>query len=161
MDKIEHILNHIEPIITNCRKKTKIPSWEAEDYVQEGMIIALEMYHQLLLEPPENDAFNFYVFFKVKYSCFLIDQYRKAMTVKRKFNQLDYCQLSETLNLFDQKQDVAEQVIYQLLCQEIHLVLTPKEVLLFDALKSGEKIDRNLKYRLKKKILDYIEKFWR
>lgn len=99
MDKIETILKSIEPIIMNCRKKTKIPSWELDDYMQEGMIIALEMYHQLLLDPPDDD-FNFYVYFKVRYSCFLIDNYRKAMAVKRKFDQLDYCELSESVNLF-------------------------------------------------------------
>lgn len=160
MDNIERILKNIEPIIMNCRKNTKILSWELDDYLQEGMIIALEMYHQLLLDPPDEQTFNFYVFFKVKYSCFLIDQYRKNMALKRKFDQLDYCELSDTLNLFDQKQDVAEYVMYKLLCQEIHLVLTPEEVLLFEALKRGEKIDRNLKYRIKKKIIDYINQFW-
>lgn len=115
MDKIETILKSIEPIIMNCRKKTKIPSWELDDYMQEGMIIALEMYHQLLLDPPDDD-FNFYVYFKVRYSCFLIDNYRKAMAVKRKFDQLDYCELSESVNLFDHKQNVSENVMYDLLC---------------------------------------------
>lgn len=47
MDKIETILKNIEPIIMNCRKKTNIPSWQLDDYLQEGMIIALEMYHKL------------------------------------------------------------------------------------------------------------------
>lgn len=159
MDKIETILKSIEPIIMNCRKKTKIPSWELDDYMQEGMIIALEMYHQLLLDPPDDD-FNFYVYFKVRYSCFLIDHYRKAMAVKKKFNQLDYCELSESVNLFDHKQNVSENVMYNLLCQEIHLVLSPEELQLFEALKRGEKIDRNQKFRIKKKIIEYIKKFW-
>ena len=159
MDKIETILKSIEPIIMNCRKKTKIPSWELDDYMQEGMIIALEMYHQLLLDPPDDD-FNFYVYFKVRYSCFLIDNYRKAMAVKRKFDQLDYCELSESVNLFDHKQNVSENVMYDLLCQEIHLVLSPEELKLFEALKRGEKIDRNQKFRIKKKIIEYIKKFW-
>ena len=159
MDKIETILKSIEPIIMNCRKKTKIPSWELDDYMQEGMIIALEMYHQILLDPPDDD-FNFYVYFKVRYSCFLIDHYRKAMAVKRKFDQLDYCELSESVNLFDHKQNVSENVMYDLLCQEIHLVLSPEELQLFEALKRGEKIDRNQKFRIKKKIIEYIKKFW-
>ncbi|MGX6991196.1 hypothetical protein [Pseudolactococcus reticulitermitis] len=157
MDKIDIILKNIEPIIMNCRKKTQIPSWELEDYMQEGMIIALEMYHQMLLNSPEA-PFNFYVYFKVKYSCFLIDQYRKAMAIKRKFDLMDYCELSEVFNLFDHKQNVAENVMYQLLCQEIHLLLTPEEITLFDALRRGEKIDRNQKYRIKKKIMDYIKR---
>ena len=160
MDKIERILKNIEPIIMNARKKTKIPSWELDDYMQEGMIIALEMYQQLIVKPPDDVTFNFYVYFKVKYSCFLIDQYRKAMALKRKFDQLDYCELSESLNLFDHKHDVAENVMYKLLCQEIHLFLSPEEVNLFLALKRGQKIDRNQKYRIKKKIMNYMKKFW-
>ncbi|GAB2021591.1 hypothetical protein RyT2_06650 [Pseudolactococcus yaeyamensis] len=159
MDEIEVILKKIEPIIMNCRKKTTIPSWELEDYMQEGMIIALEIYQQLLVKTP-NRAVNFYAYFKVRYSCFLIDQYRKVMAVKRKFDQLDYCELSETFYIFDHTQNVAENVMYKLLCQEIHLVLTPEEILLFEALKRGEKIDRNQKYRIKKKIVEYIKKFW-
>jgi competence protein ComX len=50
--------------------------------------------------------------------------------------------------------------MYDLLCQEIHLFLTPEEVRLFEALKRGEKIDRNQKYRIKKKIMDYIKRYW-
>jgi competence protein ComX len=79
---------------------------------------------------------------------------------KRKFDQLDYYELSETINLFDQRQNVSENVMYDLLCQEIHLFLTPEEVRLFEALKRGEKIDRNQKYRIKKKIMDYIKRYW-
>ena len=159
MDKIETILKNIEPIIMNCRKKTNIPSWQLDDYLQEGMIIALELYHQLLLDPPDDD-FNFYVYFKVRYSCFLIDQYRRNMAVKRKFDQIDYCELSEAFYLFDQNQDVSENVMYNLLCQEIHLLLSPEERELFEALKNGQKIDRNQKFRIKKKIIQYIKRFW-
>ncbi|ATC61317.1 hypothetical protein GU333_00160 [Lactococcus raffinolactis] len=159
MDQLEIMLKKIAPIIMNCQKKTAIPSWELDDYMQEGMIIALEMYHQILLNPP-NTPFNFYVYFKVKFSCYLIDQHRKATAFKRKFDQLDYYELSETINLFDQRQNVSENVMYDLLCQEIHLFLTPEEVRLFEALKRGEKIDRNQKYRIKKKIMDYIKRYW-
>ena len=60
MDQLEIMLKKIAPIIMNCQKKTAIPSWELDDYMQEGMIIALEMYHQILLNPP-NTPFNFYV----------------------------------------------------------------------------------------------------
>jgi competence protein ComX len=133
MDQLEIMLKKIAPIIMNCQKKTAIPSWELDDYMQEGMIIALEMYHQILLNPP-NTPFNFYVYFKVKFSCYLIDQHRKATAFKRKFDQLDYYELSETINLFDQRQNVSENVMYDLLCQEIHLFLTPellKENLIF------------------------------
>ena len=44
MDQLEIMLKKIAPIIMNCQKKTAIPSWELDDYMQEGMIIALEMY---------------------------------------------------------------------------------------------------------------------
>jgi competence protein ComX len=47
-----------------------------------------------------------------------------------------------------------------LLCQEIHLLLSPEERELFEALKNGQKIDRNQKFRIKKKIIEYIKRFW-
>jgi competence protein ComX len=159
MDKIEDILKNIEPIIMNCRKKTKIPSWEIEDYMQEGMIIALEMYNEFSRNLPESE-FNFYVYFKVKYSSFLIDTFRRTQAVKRKFDKLDYFELAITYDLFDHTQMVAENVMYTFLHEEITKILTPEELETFEALKRGEKVDRNKKYRLKKKIVDYILRFW-
>jgi hypothetical protein len=37
--QLEIMLKKIAPIIMNCQKKTAIPSWELDDYMQEGMII--------------------------------------------------------------------------------------------------------------------------
>jgi competence protein ComX len=159
MEQIEVILKNIEPIIMNCRKKTRIPSWEIADYMQEGMIIALELYNDLARHTPEREV-NFYVFFKVKYSCFLIDVFRKSQALKRSFDQLDYVELSVSYDISDHTQKVAENVMYDLLDDEIRRFLTVEELETFEALKRGEKVDRNKKYRLKKKILTYIIKFW-
>lgn len=160
MDTVEIMLKKIEPIIMNCRKKTKIPSWDLPDYLQEGRIIALELYHQISIDPPVTD-FNFYVFFKVKFSCFLIDTYRGTRAYKRQYDQLNYLSLEQANQIFDQKQNVAEDVIYHLLYQEILEFLSPVERQLFLQLKSGQKIDRNKRARIKRKILDYINKYWR
>lgn len=159
MDTVEIMLKKIEPIIMNCRKKTKIPSWELDDYLQEGMIVALELYHQLSLEPPLTE-FNFYVFFKVKFSCFLIDTYRGTRAYKRQYDQLNYLTLEQANHIFDQKQNVAEDVMYHLLYQEILELLSPAERQLLQQMRLGQKIDRNKRARIKRKILDYIHKYW-
>lgn len=159
MDNIELILENIKPIIMNCRKKTRIPSWEVEDYMQEGMIIALEMYNEWSRKGVEH-GFNFYVYFKVRYSSFLIDTFRKSQAVKRKFDKLEYCDISISYEVFDHTQLVAENVMYDLLYDELASILTEEEVLILEALKKGEKVDRNKKYRLKKKIIQYIRRFW-
>ena len=155
MDTIENMLKNIEPIIMNCRKMAKIPSWEIDDYMQEGRIIALELYNKLTL-CNDTSQVNFYIYFKVRYSCFLIDTYRKTNAFKRKFDQPIYLDVSEAFNIYDHKQNVADNVIYDLLFQEILAILTPAEVETLNALKRGEKVDRNKKFRIKKKIINYI-----
>ena len=157
MDSIEMMLQNIEPIIMNCSKTTRIPSWELDDYMQEGMIIALEMY-QNRHNINNGNPFNFYVYFKVRYTCYLIDSFRKANAYKRKFDQPLYCEISEAFNLYDHHQNVADNVCYNLLHHEILEILTPDETDLFMTLKNGGKVERNKKYRLKKKIIDYLKR---
>jgi competence protein ComX len=159
MDKIDIIFKKIKPIINNCQKRYTIPSWESEDYLQEGMIIALEMYNYYTQHPPKK-TFNFYVYFKVRYSCFLIDNCRKAQAYKRRFNQLNYFDVYKMTKILDPTQNVAEDVMYYLLYQEIALLLSPRDWQVFLALRRGEYVDHNKKQQLKKKIIAYIIKFW-
>ena len=159
METLEAMLKNIEPIIMNCQKMAKIPSWDIDDYMQEGRIIALDLYNQLA-ERMETDEVNFYVYFKVRYTCFLIDTYRKTNAFKRKFDQPIYLDVSEAFNLYDHKQNVADNVMYALLHQEVLDILTPAEVQTLKALKRGEKVDRNKKFRIKKKIINYINQIF-
>ncbi|GFH40512.1 hypothetical protein [Pseudolactococcus insecticola] len=156
MDKIEVILKNIEPIIMNCKKKANIPSWEIEDYMQEGMIVALELYNQILLADKEDSGLNFYVYFKVKYSQFLIDAYRKSQAYKRRYELPDYAEISLVRSVADEKQGVAENFIYELLFNEITEILTPAELITFQDLLDGRVVDRNKKYRLKAKIIRFL-----
>ena len=80
---------------------------------------------------------------------------RKTNAFKRKFDQPIYLDVSEAFNLYDHKQNVADNVMYTLLHQEILDILTPAEVQTLNALKRGEKVDRNKKFRIKKCLCNY------
>ncbi|WP_228462018.1 hypothetical protein, partial [Pseudolactococcus hodotermopsidis] len=93
-------------------------------------------------------------------SHFLIDTYRKTMAEKRKWDSLDYIPISNDFELTDKTQTIEENIIYNALYRDIKNFLTAEEMRTFNALKNGEKVDRNKKFRLKQKIIKYIDLYW-
>lgn len=117
MDKIETILKNIEPIIMNCRKKTNIPSWQLNwlspgrhDYCSRDVSSTLLDPQMMTLTSMFISKWDILVSWLISIG--------ETWLSKRKFDQIDYCELSEAFYLFDQNQDVSENVMYNLLCQK-------------------------------------------
>jgi hypothetical protein len=114
MDKIEVILNKIEPIIMDYQKRLKVPSWKNNDYLLEGSILALEMFQKFSLHGVTDD-FNFYTYFEKHFSQFLDDKISK-----KQIDKLDYQIASENTHL-----EVEEQISYKQDCEQ-NLQIFPK-----------------------------------
>lgn len=152
MDKIESILKNVEPIIMNCKKKISLPSWENDDYLQEGRILALEM----LQQAESWEERKFYGFFKVRFSHFLIDNLRRIKANKRKCDTVDYIEISEVAYLIGNLNIIEDELTYKWLWEEIIILLSKEELNTFTKLANGHAVERNKKFRLKKKIKKYL-----
>ena len=154
METFESYFEKVKPIVLKLRRHYFVKLWDYDDWLQEGRVVLF----RLLQEKPDllQDDLSLYAYFKTKFSNYLKDVIRHQESLKRKFNQLPYEEISDVGHCLAQASflDLADYVAYQerLQAVEQRLGAGAKEKL--------EKVMRGERFEGKKAFLTQIEPFF-
>jgi competence protein ComX len=149
-DLMRHF-HRVRPIVLNMMKTYPIHLWEADDYLQEGLICLYELLQE------KTDASALPVRFKVKYQHRLLDILRKERAVKRTYDTAVYQDLSDlAFCVADETGDVTRHFLEEETRSAFFAHLSLAEKNQMRQLINGERIPRMQKYRLKQKLIAFL-----
>ncbi|SCA88888.1 Competence-specific sigma factor ComX [Streptococcus macedonicus] len=154
METFESYFEKVKPIVLKLRRHYFVKLWDYDDWLQEGRVVLF----CLLQEKPNllQDDLSLYAYFKTKFSNYLKDVIRHQESLKRKFNQLPYEEISDVGHCLAQTRflDLADYVAYKerLQAVEQRLGAGAKEKL--------AKVMRGERFEGKKAFLTKIEPFF-
>ena len=154
METFESYFEKVKPIVLKLRRHYFIKLWDYDDWLQEGRVVLF----RLLQENPGllQDELSLYRYFKTKFSNYIKDVIRHQESLKRKFNQLPYEEISDVGHCLAQASflDLADYVAYQERLQAVEQQLG-KEVK-----EKLDKVIRGERFEGKKAFLTKIEPFF-
>ena len=154
METFESYFEKVKPIVLKLRRHYFIKLWDYDDWLQEGRVVLF----RLLQEKPGllQDELSLYRYFKTKFSNYIKDVIRHQESLKRKFNQLPYEEISDVGHCLAQASflDLADYVAYQERLQAVEQQLG-KEVK-----EKLDKVIRGERFEGKKAFLTKIEPFF-
>lgn len=154
METFESYFEKVKPIVLKLRRHYFIKLWDYDDWLQEGRVVLF----RLLQENPGllQDELSLYRYFKTKFSNYIKDVIRHQESLKRKFNQLPYEEISDVGHCLAQASflDLADYVAYQERLQAVEQQLG-KEVK-----EKLDKVIRGERFEGKKAFLTQIEPFF-
>lgn len=154
METFESYFEKVKPIVLKLRRHYFIKLWDYDDWLQEGRVVLF----RLLQENPGllQDELSLYRYFKTKFSNYIKDVIRHQESLKRKFNQLPYEEISDVGHCLAQASflDLADYVAYQERLQAVEQQLG-KEVK-----EKLDKVIRGERFEGKKTFLTQIEPFF-
>ncbi|WP_368396129.1 sigma-70 family RNA polymerase sigma factor [Streptococcus gallolyticus] len=154
METFESYFEKVKPIVLKLRRHYFIKLWDYDDWLQEGRVVLF----RLLQEKPGllQDELSLYRYFKTKFSNYIKDVIRHQESLKRKFNQLPYEEISDVGHCLAQASflDLADYVAYQERLQAVEQQLG-KEVK-----EKLDKVIRGERFEGKKAFLTQIEPFF-
>ncbi|SER65948.1 sigma-70 family RNA polymerase sigma factor [Streptococcus gallolyticus] len=154
METFESYFEKVKPIVLKLRRHYFVKLWDYDDWLQEGRVVLF----RLLQEKPDllQDDLSLYGYFKTKFSNYLKDVIRHQESLKRKFNQLPYEEISDVGHCLAQASflDLADYVAYQERLQAVEQQLG-KEVK-----EKLDKVIRGERFEGKKAFLTKIEPFF-
>lgn len=154
METFESYFEKVKPIVLKLRRHYFIKLWDYDDWLQEGRVVLF----RLLQENPGllQDELSLYRYFKTKFSNYIKEVIRHQESLKRKFNQLPYEEISDVGHCLAQASflDLADYVAYQERLQAVEQQLG-KEVK-----EKLDKVIRGERFEGKKAFLTQIEPFF-
>lgn len=154
METFESYFEKVKPIVLKLRRHYFIKLWDYDDWLQEGRVVLF----RLLQENPGllQDELSLYRYFKTKFSNYIKDVIRHQESLKRKFNQLPYEEISDVGHCLTQASflDLVDYVAYQERLQAVEQQLG-KEVK-----EKLDKVIRGERFEGKKAFLTKIEPFF-
>ncbi|CDO18176.1 Competence protein ComX [Streptococcus gallolyticus] len=154
METFESYFEKVKPIVLKLRRHYFIKLWDYDDWLQEGRVVLF----RLLQEKPGllQDELSLYRYFKTKFSNYIKDVIRHQESLKRKFNQLPYEEISDVGHCLTQASflDLVDYVAYQERLQAVEQQLG-KEVK-----EKLDKVIRGERFEGKKAFLTKIEPFF-
>ena len=143
-------------IVHKARRDYYLKLWEKEDWDQEGMLIL----HHLLENHPElvEDERKLCTFFKVKFTNYVKDQVRSQESQKRRFDRMDYEEISELAYEVRSAGLVNDElIVLRTLLADYRESLPVSERTDYDRLLTGERF--NGRKKLERKLAAYLAEY--